>query len=289
MKFQKTLVAVAIAGIAATPMIASADTTLSGAVQMKIQGNDADVGGDPVLAAGDVLFGIVAEQELNSGLTGYGSVRTDLDQFSNGGADVTADNVYVGIKGGFGDIRIGEVPVVAEYGQVANDLHDVADDINQGMSYTGAFGPVGVGVNYSLEDNDDVIGVGVKFGLGGFAIGAGGEDRGGDVAASVGASFGFAGASVAVHYAVQQPDGNTGDDPTAIAVKVGYGFGGVSASLTVSQETDGADFESKMRLDLGYGLGGGMDLSTRINVNADHADANTEDLTDWRVQLSKSF
>jgi len=44
-----------------------------------------------------------------------------------------------------------------------------------------------------------------------------------------------------------------------------------------------------MRLDLGYGLGGGMDLSTRINVNADHADANTEDLTDWRVQLSKSF
>ncbi|MFK7893735.1 MAG: hypothetical protein AB8B63_23160, partial [Granulosicoccus sp.] len=31
------------------------------------------------------------------------------------------DNVYVGIKGGFGDFRIGEIPLAVEYGQVAND------------------------------------------------------------------------------------------------------------------------------------------------------------------------
>jgi len=79
MKFQKTLVAVAIAGIAAVPMIASADTTLSGVVQIQATGNDSDGdAGDLRIAAGDVLFGIATEHELNSGLTGYGSLRSGI-------------------------------------------------------------------------------------------------------------------------------------------------------------------------------------------------------------------
>jgi len=112
MKFTKTAVALVIAGIAAAPMIASADTTLSGTVAIKLAGDDSD-DGDVAFAADDVLMGVVSEHELNSGLTGYGSLRYDLNAFSGAGT-AESDNVYVGIKGGFGDVRIGEVPVAAE-------------------------------------------------------------------------------------------------------------------------------------------------------------------------------
>ena len=127
MKFTKTAVAVAIAGIAAAPMIASADTTLSGIVEINVNGSDVDGDdGDARVGTGDVLFGIVSEHEMDNGLTGYGSLRLDLDRLSNGGdraatlgggADDdgvktlgSADSVYTGIKGGFGDFRIGEIP-----------------------------------------------------------------------------------------------------------------------------------------------------------------------------------
>ncbi|MEE9321823.1 MAG: porin [Granulosicoccus sp.] len=301
MKFTKTAVAVAIAGIAAAPMIATADTTLSGDVQLQIKGSDADGdAGDAQIAAGDVLFGLVAEHELNSGLTGYGSLRFDYDALSNaGGSAVDAagdavkggpsgDSVYVGVKGGFGDLRVGEIPLAVEYGQVANDIFDVGAEINGGISYTGSFGPVGLIANYSPAPNQDAMGVGVKFGMGGFNIGLGAEDRDELMNASAGVSFGYAGASIALHYWTMEAAAGA-DDLTSIAAKVGYDFGDVSAALTYATQTDdGAVDESAIRLDLGYGLGGGMEISTRITAGTDENDDNN-DQTDWRIQLAKSF
>lgn len=304
MKFQKTLVAVAIAGIAAVPMVASADTTLSGVVEINLFGSDAD-DSDLAVGTGDVLFGIGSEHELNSGLTGYGNLRIDLDRLSNAGAvdidgdplddedDVTvgsagtADAIFVGIKGGFGDVRFGEIPLTVEYGQVANDIFDVGAEINGGLSYTGNFGPVGLGLNWSPEGNQDAIGAGVKFGLGGFSIGAGFEDRAELQNASVGASFGFAGAAIAAHFWTQE-EGNGDGDLESVSVKVDYGFGGVTAGLTFSTvEDDGATDGEAIRLDLGYALGGGTQLSTRITSETDNV--ADEDVVSYRVQLAKSF
>ena len=168
MKFTKTAVAVAIAGFAAAPTIASADTTLSGVVEINFFGSDAD-NNEVAVGVGDVLFGIASEHELNNGLTGYGNIRIDLDRLSNDGAiDVendplseeddqtigsagTADSIFVGIKGGFGNVRLGEIPLTVEYGQVANDIFDVGAEINGGLSYEGNFGPVGLGLNFSTS------------------------------------------------------------------------------------------------------------------------------------------
>ncbi|MGQ7842959.1 porin [Granulosicoccus sp. 3-233] len=308
MKFTKTAVAVAIAGIAAAPMIASADTTLSGVVEIALQGTDID-DDDLEIGTGDVLFGITSEHEMDSGLTGYGSLRVDLDRLSNQGSvfvengpgeddDLnigsvgTADAVYVGIKGGFGDFRMGEIPLAVEYGQVANDIYDVGSEISGGMSYTGTFGPVGLVANFSPEGNQDALGLGAKFGIGGFSIGLGGEQRGEDdlVNGAVGVSFAFAGASIAAHFWSQEvaETAGTGDLESA-SVKIGYGFGGVSAALTVSTlEDDGATDQNAVRLDLGYALGGGTQLSSRITQFNDDNDADAEFL-EYRVMLAKSF
>jgi len=328
MKFTKTFVAVAIAGIAAAPMIASADTTLSGVVQIQLTGSDADSvvavpadetttpptpaveasnPGDARIAADDVLFGIVSEHELNGGATGYGSLRVDMNRLSNEGTvttdpnntpendedDVTdpvfgaTDSIYVGFKGGFGDFRFGEVPVAVEYGQTANDIYDVAGDVNGGISYTGTFGPVGLGLNFAPEPNEDVIGIGVKFGLGGFSIGLGAEDRAEAQNAAVGLSFAFAGASIAAHFHTREQA--EGDDLESFSVKVGYGFGGVSADLTVSTETkDDTNVDNQaIRLDAVYDLGGGFDVSTRITSATGNDEA--DDLVSWRLKLSKAF
>lgn len=291
MKFTKTAVAVAIAGIAAAPMIVSADTTLSGIVEINVNGSDADGdAGDARVGTGDVLFGIVAEHELNSGLTGYGSVRLDLDALSNqkNPNGPTGDAVYVGVKGGFGDFRLGEIPLAVEYGQVANDIFDVGAEINGGLSYAGTFGPVGLIANFSPEPNSDAIGLGAKFAIGGFSIGVGAEDRAELQNLAAGVSFAMAGASVSAHFWSKE-EGNGDGDLESISVMAGYGFGGVSAKVTFSTlEDDGATDQEAIRLDLGYGLGGGMNLSTRITATSDNNNSDN-DVTAWRIQLAKSF
>lgn len=307
MTFTKTAIAVAIVGIAAAPMMVSADTTLSGAVQIQVRGSDADgTAGDPVMAADDVLVGVSASHELNSGLTGYGSLRLDMNRLSNGGAVTddqgtpldetddfkvgsagTADSVYVGIKGGFGDIRVGEVPNAVEYGQTSADIFDVAGEVNGGVSYTGSFGPASVIAQFSLEGNSEVVGLGAKFGVGGLTIGLGGETRAEMSNVAAGVSFALSGASVSAH--VWSKEAAAGGDIQSFAVKVGYGFGGVAAGLSfTAQENDASIDQSAIRLDLSYGLGGGMDISTRIQSNTNNNDSSGDSST-WRVKLSKSF
>ena len=318
MKFTKTAVAVAIAGIASAPMIASADTVLSGVVEIQLTGSDADGdnndgdddlddAGDARFAADDVLFGIQAEHALNVGLTGYGSLRVDINRLSDEGRTTidpgtpgndeddieisefgSADAVYVGIKGGFGDVRLGEIPVAVELGQVANDIFDVTGDITGGISYTGGFGPATIVANFSPEENEDVIGIGGKLSFAGIGISAGYEDRDDSDRFAVGATYGIAGVSLGAHYWTIDDGGSVGD-LESFSVQLGYGFAGVSGALTFSALEDDDPIDSEaVRLDLSYGLGGGMTVSSRITAESDNAVGGT-DLTSWRIKLSKSF
>lgn len=349
MKLRKTAIAVAIAGVAAAPMMASAATTISGVVEVKLAGTDAeDANGDtvdPDIQAGDVRVGIVSEHELNSGLTGYGSIKLTVDdllgeiggtdgatvisadpttdgedQTVQAGGTVKADDIYVGVKGGFGDVRVGEIPLAVEYGQLANDIHDVGGDVGDGMSYTGTFGMFSLGLNYSPSNDSDMFGAGVKFNVAGATIGVGFEDRDEKANVAVGASYAIAGVSLAVQYWANEQDfdpdvvidteaddqvdasGFDIDDTTNIAVKLGYGIYGVSLGLTYSLlETQtgalnaagtglvGVDGEETViRLDAGYDLGGGLSVSTRIDNTSDDND-DTDDVIAYRFQLAKSF
>ena len=296
MQFRKTAVAVAIAGIAAgSPQIASADTVLSGVVEIQLAGSDdetadVDVNGTPVEAgdigiqAGDALFGIVTAHTLSFGAEGYASLRVDSDGLS--GNNFTSDNVYVGIRGGFGDFRFGEVPVAAEYGQLAGDLFDQTGDIDAGISYTGVFGPVVLGLNWSPEavNNADSIGAGIRFNFAGLSFGVGVEERAENANASFGASYGIAGFSISGHFVT---DENNDLDREIVAVKLGYAFQGLSFGLTYSEETidlvgGGDNTEDLTRFDVGLGLGGGMTVSARFDSVSDGDD-------EYRVQLAKSF
>jgi len=328
-QFRRTAVAVAIAGIAASiPQIASADTVLSGAIGIQIGADDEDelinppteaVPADPVnfipaveanegdpdgpttsdgeFALDEAVIGIVATHKTNFGVDAYGSVRFDGEGFS--GSNVSSDNIYLGVKGAFGDVRVGEVPVGVEYGQVANDIFAVNSGSDAGISYTGGFGPATIGVNYSPSRNEDQIGIGARFNLGGFAVGVGAQDRDDLAEYTIGASYGIAGASVAAHFASSEVDGGA-DDTEIIGVRIGYGFAGVSASLTyMIRTTDilgGSETEDEaVRVDLSYGLGGGFGVSGRwTNTTTEFVDEDTGaiddvDIGEYRLLLTKSF
>ena len=338
MKFTKSFLAVAIAGIAAAPMMASATTTLTGVVEVQLEGNDSDDAGpfsgtkdgDAQIGAGDVLLGVTSEQALNNGLTGYGSLRYDLNTTS-GGEFSDADSVYVGVKGGFGDLRLGETGNPGEYGQINDILTDMGQPFNQAIGYTGTFGGATVGVAYSPERDDDLLGVGAKFAWQGLSIGVGMQqgsfdtrteateasvgvdDAGqieitpatpaaaGDAATNISAKVGFAyaGASIALGYAVlgDAIPGAAGetDDETAIVANVGYTISGITLGLTYDAQTESED--NQVRLDASYALGGGLTLSSRVNIFTDGVEGfggdaekeNNEDKTDWRIRLSKLF
>ena len=216
---------------------------------------------------------------MKFGLTAYGNYRLDSGLT---GSTPAGDNVWVGLRGGFGDVRVGEVPDALEFGQVANDaLFDIGGE-DRGISYTGGFGPVTIGVNWSPQNDSDKTAAGVKFALGGFSVGVGAADIDGDTLATVGASFAIAGASVAVAY-------KDADFFETFGFQLGYGIAGINASLTYEVFEDGLDDgDDLLRLDLGYDLGGGLDISTRIDTFSDD-DNSDNDITSYRVLLAKSF
>lgn len=373
MKFAKTAIAVAVAGFAAAPMMASAETTLSGILEIKVQGDDVD-NSELDMAAGDVRVAINSQNEIVGGLTGYANIQFNLDDLTGEGglnqginlaqadqqivdavgaeafgldpaapgydplnpfgrdevnllapATVSSDNIYVGIKGGFGDLRLGDIPLAIEYGQIANDVHDVGETVADGFSYVGTFGPASVIGNYSLQGDDadqgdsNMAGIGAKFALAGVTFGLGYEARNlagdgdsyGTIAA--GLSFAIAGFSIGAHYWVRenennivqednQLDFNLDEDLTNYAVQVGYGIAGVNLGVTYSfldnvENVEGAE-EKILRVDAGYALGGGLSVSTRINIldqsgltvgQDDSTSSFNNDKTDYRVMLAKTF
>lgn len=291
MKMTKTAAAIALVGIAAAPM-AQAEVTLTGYIGVILQGSDADGdAGELNFASDDSTINVAASHELNSGLTGYGNYRTDFGLSNGGGGD--GDNIHVGIKGDFGDIRIGEVPDAIEFGQVAGDaLTDIGGE-ERGISYTGSFGsatlglvwsPVGTQNGAKAGGGSDRIGAGLKFGIGGFSVGVGAGNVGDDTRMSVGASFALGGASVGVAFK------DFDNDNSAVGAKASWGAGDLSLALTFEQEDgdpngSGSADDSVIRFDAGYDLGGDFNVSTRVNM----LESDNGDLTSYRIMFAKSF
>ncbi len=290
MKYTKTAAALALAGFVAMPM-AQADVTLTGYLGIGLVGSDADGdAGNLNMFSDDSTINVRASQTLDNGLEGYANYRTDFGLANGGGGD--GDNIHLGIKGDFGDIRIGEVPDAIEYGQVANDILSDIGGEERGISYTGTFGSATIGVNVSPEGllagdklggGSDRIGAGIKFSAGGFGIGLGFGTVGDDSRMSAGATFGLGGASIGVAFK------DFDNDRSTISAKGSYSIG--KATLALSYEAEAGDVndgDNKIRFDASYSLGGAMTISTRFNAFTDDSDSSG-DVSDYRVLLSKDF
>jgi len=282
MKYTKTAAALALAGVVAAPSVYAVDLTLGGFVGINLDvTSETDAAGaetdSTAFSADDATISLAATHALNNGLTGYANYRTDFGLTSTSGV---ADNIYVGMKGDFGDIRVGEVPDATEYGQVAGDILTDVGGENAGLSYTGAFGSTTVGLTFSPEDNSDHLGFGVKFSAGGFGIGIGAGSFGDADRLSAGATFGVGGISAALAYK------DLDNDSATIGLKGSYSAGDASAALTFEAgQGDANEDDSAVRLDLGYDLGDGFGTAIRVQSK----EAGGVESTLARLQLSASF
>jgi len=313
MKHTKTAAALALAGIAATPL-AQADTTvtLSGQVAIGIIGSDVDdidaidigdpIGqdengltifateddvvdaaqpGDLTLFGDDAIIAVRAETDIGAGLTAYSNYRTDV---SLTGSGANGDNIFVGIRGDFGDFRIGEVPDATGFGQI-NDILSGSDIDGEdfGLSYTGEFSGFTFGVNWSPEGSSDRVGAGVKFDFAGFGVGVGVGDDDGRTEFSAKATYAIAGFDVGVSFK------DLDDEFEVLGLEAGYGIG--SWSFNVGFEGAVGDVnedDTVVRFNAGYDIAPSLNLSGRVNVFTDDDD-DDGDVVDYRLLLQKTF
>jgi len=109
MNFKTSAIALAVAGTVATPMAAQAD--LYASARIGLENVDTAGTSDVRMRSFGSRFGVRSETDLGNGMTGFGRYEWDVDfQSSNTSTndDIGLRHRYVGLKGDFGSLTIGQ-------------------------------------------------------------------------------------------------------------------------------------------------------------------------------------
>ena len=278
MNLRKTAIALAVAGTtvaAPTASYAGADEIFASA---RIGLINEDTGGvsDFSVQSFSSRFGAAGETDLGNGLTGYGRYEWDVDfNEDNGEDDISVRQRWVGLKGDFGSIQIGQGWwTFYSFAVAATDnpwWHSGYAMINyrgrtdNAITYTGGSGDVNFGVSAYFdrdteEDAPDQLEVGVSFGIGDMTLG------------------------LALHTSEATPIGNgivdSSGDPESV---FGAALSGISlgeASLGVSFQSQ--DDDTSLVLDLGIG-------NAYVHVETESLDAADRDRTGITLGYTQSL
>jgi predicted porin len=167
----KKLLAIAVAAALTAPA-AMAETTLYGklhatAGQVKTNGVK-----ENVVESHNSRIGVKGSTELDNGLSATYGVEYGLDLDGDNASTSTATatsrtlnarNTFVGVKGGFGEVRVGRHDTPAKlatagldafadgYADMSNIIAADAQRIDNVVAYIGKFGPVGVAAAHSTD------------------------------------------------------------------------------------------------------------------------------------------
>lgn len=189
----KKLLAIAVAAALVAPAAAMADTTLYGKLHASVGSvkttTDTTVGGITTSTSAkrnaveshSSRFGIKGATALDNGMEAtYGlEYGIDLDgdapataTSTNPGRSLSARNTFVGLKGGFGEVRVGRHDTPAKlatagqdvfadtYADMLNIITTDADRVDNAVAYINKFGPVGFAAAHSTGiAADDATGV----------------------------------------------------------------------------------------------------------------------------------
>ncbi|MCJ8298980.1 MAG: porin [Pseudomonadales bacterium] len=320
----KSIIALAIAGAMAAPMVAQADATLFGEIRYDI---DKDENLDVNSSISRVRVGVKGEETMDNGLTAGYYIR--LNGAVNGGA-VTTSKTTMYVAGDFGKVIFGTqdspssaVEDRAEFGLYSGEYVQVGGDFTSGgivydsPSYNGLVVSLGMGNvdtadgtahnAYSMAVKYDADNFGLAFGVGqnadtvaansvfAFDTTTGGSTgsvpigaANGDTHYAVSGTYTMGALKMGAKYSVQKVD-NTTDD-----IK-GYGIGGsyaVNDKLTLklqheTQKTTSTSTGKMTAIEAAYSLGGNATLSLAgRNFNDDGATAGKTDAVKLRYHVS---
>ena len=182
MNFKRTLTALAVAGVIATPMAAQADLYASARIGLI----NTDTGGLSQMEVNGVAsrMGAKSETDLGNGMTGFGKYEYSVN-VDGGAPTLGLRHGLVGLKGDFGSVTLGQT-----YHTFYNYVVGPMDNPWRGsgfaqvayvgrtpdaISYAGGSGGVSFGATaYMVEDaNEDALDgteLGASFGVGGMTL-----------------------------------------------------------------------------------------------------------------------
>ena len=180
----KKLLAIAVAAALVAPAAAMAETTLYGKLHASY-GEVKDNAGDKVtgVESHSSRIGIKGSHALNNGLEATYGLEYGIDLDGDNGGDavngrpsidarppidadvssksLSARNTFVGVKGGFGEVRVGRHDTPAKlatagqdvfgdtYADMANIINVDGHRVDNAVAYINKFGPVGFAVAHS--------------------------------------------------------------------------------------------------------------------------------------------
>lgn len=196
-------------------MAAQAGATVYGKINVGLSQADTGASTGAASALGitshDSRLGFKGSEDLGGGLTAFFKMETEINVDEGAGNTFQRDK-YLGIKGGFGEIKMGEfnTPYKNVFGKMdifADSIGDVTgsgshgelDDRHDNMlGYKGTFGPITLDVSMDFQESDaqgsgavdDGMAVGVTYKAGSIMVSAGIVDHNNGEGAGDGADEG---------------------------------------------------------------------------------------------------
>ncbi|UOG93213.1 MAG: porin [Candidatus Thiothrix sulfatifontis] len=304
----KKLLVIAVATALIAPAAAMADTTLYGKVHATVGNVETVTKGvetsETVVESHDSRFGIKGSTSLDNGLSAtYGlELDVNLDEKGTVGAN---RNKFVGLKGGFGEIRVGTHDTPGKlatagldafgdtYGDMKNIISSDGDRVNNVVAYINKFGPVGFAAAHSTNVGGDDATTAenaantlmANYSTGPF-YGALGVTAIDDTAETTKANIGLGYKSEAGHFVNYVSEGvvkdgtPAADDEANVYLAGGFKIGAATLKGAVGVgERDGAGEETQATLGVDYSLGKKTSayLLLNDNTNIGRVATGTED------------
>ncbi len=297
MKFSLTAIAVTISLLYLLPLSAFAESRFYGSVRIGLEHSDpgGEADAQTVFRNWASRMGFQGETEMENGLTGFGKYEWGVDTASNnnGNGALSTRHAYVGVKGDFGSLLIGQTyhtwyntiigPVDQPWWGSCNGCISYTGRTGQALTYSGDFGVVKGGATIYMvdggEDSLDGFEVGASFDAGPVKIGVAMQDLDDpnlDPEATIGIVVAGDAGPVTYAFNITSQDAAVkgGEDATGIDLYAGFG----NAYIDIGQIDQG---NKPFGVTLGYTYSVGKQTTMWFEaqtVDPDAKDENGKDL-----------
>jgi predicted porin len=292
----KKLLAIAVAAGLAVPMAVMADTTLYGKMKVSV-GSDKNAAGDSAttVKAHSSRIGVKGATPMDNGMSVTHKVEfSTKNAIDNDGsaAALGARDAWVGLKGNFGEVRVGRHATPLSLSSDAVDYMNVGGHktlkdgpfrVSNAIAYLKGFGPIGFAAAYVPDEtsgvSNDVISTLINYKSNGIYAAWGHQKaKGGDATNNLALGYTMpAGHKVSFVY------NKAADDSKNTALNGRYKFGKayVQAEIGKTKDVDG----SYKVGEVGYKLGKGTTVWGSVAKN----DMNDSKASHARVGITSNF
>lgn len=266
---KKRFLAIAIASGLATSFAANADTTIFGKINLSVGTVDAGTGGvdNWQVRSHASRLGFKGSEDLGNGLSANYHLEFSVDPDAGTGSGLGRRNQWIGLEGGFGEIRVGrhDTPLKMAQGKF-DQFNDMDGDVQGALEISKGEERIDNVVAYLGQSGD------LKFGIA-LVPGEGDGITGGDGPAdTISAAVMYTAGPAFVSLAMNSYDdtGNTGGETEDLMRLTGtYSMGKMQFGLMFEQEgTNGGAGEQDM-MAFSFGMGMGKDKVKFQYVNGD--------------------